>query len=173
MQDIKSVEPLMAIAVRQGVVMQAAEAEVILGYMEGTDHLLVADDDGNLFMHDLQGVDEEDEPYNIRDAVEFCSEVNDDLICEGYTADKPDENYLRELRKDGYILDILLEKARSVIPPRVRMFNVIIVEYLRKEVPVEAASWEEAKTKVEKAWQDGEYILDADDFAGVNFTLGS
>ena len=50
-----------------------------------------------------------------------------------------------------------------------REYNVTITETLKMTVTVEAESMEEAKQKVEAEWKDGEYILDADSFAGVEF----
>lgn len=44
-----------------------------------------------------------------------------------------------------------------------------ITETLEKVVEVEAASAECAEKMVAGAWFDGEYILDADCFAGANF----
>lgn len=63
----------------------------------------------------------------------------------------------------------LMEKAAVVIPPVIRRYNVVISECLKRVVTVEAASWEEAKAMVERAWKNEEYVLGADDFAGVSF----
>ena len=48
-------------------------------------------------------------------------------------------------------------------------FDVTIVETLRKKVTVEADSLEEAEQLVNDRWYAGDYILDADDFFGVEF----
>ena len=50
-------------------------------------------------------------------------------------------------------------------------FNVIITETLRKVVTVEAETAEDAKDKVDAAWHNSEYILEAEDFDGVEFTI--
>ena len=50
-------------------------------------------------------------------------------------------------------------------------YEVSIVETLKKTVTVEAESPEDAKYQVQKAWGKGEYILDADDFSGLEFEL--
>lgn len=50
-------------------------------------------------------------------------------------------------------------------------FNVIITETLRKVVTVEAETAEDAKDMVDAAWHNSEYILEAEDFAGVEFTV--
>lgn len=48
-------------------------------------------------------------------------------------------------------------------------FEVTITETLQKTVTVEAESREEAENQINKIWSDGEIILDADDFADVEF----
>ena len=50
-----------------------------------------------------------------------------------------------------------------------REYDVTITETLRKTVTVEAESMAEAEQKVEGEWKNGDYILDADDFVGVEF----
>ena len=77
-----------------------------------------------------------------------------------------------ELQKDELILGMMMERAKVALPPRTSTYDVVIIEYLKKAVPVEAASWEEAKMLVNEAWDNGTYVLTADDFAGVSFTLG-
>ena len=66
----------------------------------------------------------------------------------------------------------LPKSAVDVIPPVIHRYNVVIEERLNRVVPVEAASWEEAKSKVEQAWRNGEYVLTSDDIAGVAFNIG-
>lgn len=48
-------------------------------------------------------------------------------------------------------------------------FEVVITETLKKSVKVMADSLDEAQQKATDDWYKGEYILDADDFTGVNF----
>ena len=48
-------------------------------------------------------------------------------------------------------------------------FDVTIVETLRKKVTVKADSLEEAEQLVSDRWYAGDYILEADDFFGVEF----
>jgi len=50
-------------------------------------------------------------------------------------------------------------------------FNVIITETLRKVVTVEAETAEDAEEIVDAAWHNSEYILEAEDFDGVEFTI--
>lgn len=174
MKEIRTAEEMMAVATRQGVPFSFVEAEVVLGYMEGHDYCLLADDGFKMMLHDKQDGDkhEEDIPYTVRDVLEFCIEMNDELLTENSGKEDPDQAYLLDLRKDELILGGLMKRVAVVIPPVVRRYDVVIVEYLKKVVPTEAASWAEAESKVKRAWEDGEHILDADNFAGVTFTLG-
>ncbi len=48
-------------------------------------------------------------------------------------------------------------------------FDVTIVETLKMKVTVEAESREEAIQAVEDKWYKGDYVLDADNFVGVEF----
>lgn len=50
-----------------------------------------------------------------------------------------------------------------------REYDVTITETLKKTVTVEAESQSEAEQLVSDAWHNSEYILDADDFVGVEF----
>ncbi len=52
------------------------------------------------------------------------------------------------------------------------IYKVEIVEMLRRTVEVEAASYDEAERIVSGRWRDSEYVLDADDFDGVEFRVG-
>lgn len=48
-------------------------------------------------------------------------------------------------------------------------YKVLITETLQKAVIVEAASEREAHRRAMDAWKNGEYILDAECFQGVEF----
>ena len=48
-------------------------------------------------------------------------------------------------------------------------YKVEIMEILRHVVEVEAGNQKMAEQIVNDRWKDGEYILDADNFAGVEF----
>lgn len=173
MKEIRNASELVAVSVRQGVELKEIEAEVILGYMEGHDYTLLMSEDFTMMLHDIAGGEDNDNdmPYNIRQAVEFCQEMNEELLLDSSSKDDPDEEYLLDLRKDELILDSLMKRVEAVIPPTVQKYNVVIVEHLKKTVPVDAASWAEARMKVEDAWKSGDYVLTAEDFAGVSFTL--
>lgn len=102
----------------------------------------------------------------------ICQEMNRELLLEEAGKEGGDPDYFSELQKDELILGMMMERAKVALPPRTSTYDVVIVEYLKKVVPVEAASWEEAKMLVNEAWDNGTYVLTADDFAGVSFTLG-
>ena len=177
MTEIKKAEDLVAVAVRQGLQMNLVEADIVLGYMEGHGYALVFDEHYWVMLHDTEEEEKygytNDEPYSIRAAVEFCQEMNGELLQEASDKEQRNESYIRDLRKDEFILDGLMEKAAAVIPPVIRQYDIVILEHLKRVVHMEAASWEEAKSKVEQAWKAGEYVLSAEDFAGVSFNTGS
>lgn len=173
MKEIKKPEELVAVATRQGMEMNLTEAAVVLGYLEGHDYCLLMADDFTMTLHDLTegDISSNDMHYNIRQAVEFCQEMNDELLLENAAKDEPDEEYLLDLRKDELILDALMKRAKEVIPPVVSTYKVAIIERLKMVVTEQATSWEEAVMKVRDAWNKGEYVLGADDFTRVDFTL--
>ena len=49
-------------------------------------------------------------------------------------------------------------------------FEVAIIETLKRVVTVDADNTAEAEQTVSDNWRAGDYILDADDFTGVEFT---
>ena len=50
-----------------------------------------------------------------------------------------------------------------------KTYRVAVTEILRKTVLVEGGSAEEAHQRASDAWQNGEYILDGEDFDGAEF----
>ena len=50
-------------------------------------------------------------------------------------------------------------------------YAIKITETLTEVVIMEASSAQEAKDKVQVAWENGDYILDAEHFQGVTFTI--
>ncbi len=50
-------------------------------------------------------------------------------------------------------------------------YAIKITETLEEVVTVEAYSVQEAKDKVQTAWENGDYILDAEHFQGVTFSI--
>ena len=177
MTKIKKAEDLVAVSVRQGLQMNLVEADIILGYMEGHGFALMSDGQFQMKLHDTEEEEKygysTDQPYTIREVVEFCQEMNEELLMDASSEEPCNKSRVLDLRKDDFILSGLMERATAVIPPVIRRYNIIILEYLKRVVSVEAASWEEAKSKVEQAWKAGEYVLSAEDFAGVSFNTGS
>ena len=51
-----------------------------------------------------------------------------------------------------------------------KIYKVTITETLQKEVEIEANNDAEAEDICNRNWKDGEYILDADCFQGVDFS---
>lgn len=52
-----------------------------------------------------------------------------------------------------------------------KSYKVKITEILQKAVELEAESPEKARELAERKWDCGEYVLGAEDFVGVNFTV--
>ena len=50
-----------------------------------------------------------------------------------------------------------------------KTYRVLITEILQKAVVIDAHSEGEARQRAEDAWKNGEYILDADSFQGVEY----
>ena len=50
-------------------------------------------------------------------------------------------------------------------------YEVLVIEILRKKVPVTASSFEEAKQKVMDLYYDEEIVLSSDDFLEVIFEV--
>ena len=50
-------------------------------------------------------------------------------------------------------------------------YAIKITETLEEIVFIEASSEQEAKDKVEVAWKNGDYVLDAEHFQGVTFSI--
>lgn len=112
MDRISEAGEFVAAALKQGVILTTGEADMLLGYLEGHDYCLMVDDEGVTVRHDEQyGEDHsEDKPYTIQAVIEFCQEMNVDLIHENSSSIEPDEGYLAHLRKDEQVLDTLAER---------------------------------------------------------------
>lgn len=175
MKEIIEAKELIAVAARQGVQLEKVEADVLLGYMEGHDYCLMRNEEFGMMLHDKQDGEEHsgDIAYTIRDVVEFGKEMNEELLLEAESKEQPDAENLLDLKKDEIILAGILTRAEAAVPATIREYRVVIVEHLKKTVPVVAASWAEATIKVQEAWENGDHVLGAEHFAGVTFTLGS
>ena len=174
METVTKTLELMAAAAVQGVDMNDIEAAILIGYLEGHDYCLMMGGNRKLWLHDNQDgeKDDNDDAYTIRDVIELCKELCEEILLEEESRDTTQPDYIMELRKDGMILGQLLERAAAVIPPKEQGYKVVVVEHLRKVIPVNAVNWADAELKVSEAYDEGEIVLSADDFAGVTFSLG-
>ena len=137
MKKIELTEELIAAVARQGVTICGTEAEIVLAYIKVHGYELLTDDDYKLYLHDESAGEDNsyDEPQTVRDIVELCKELNEEMLLDSYSEESPDYDDQLELRKDTLILETLLTKAERVIPPTVRRYNVVIVEHRKKLVP--------------------------------------
>lgn len=170
MKVISDIGDMMATASRHGVPIGRAEAYIMLDILNDRDFELYVNNDFKMWLHDRQDGEsrDHDTEYTMRDVVELCSEINEEYMLE--TSDDKEKYF--SLLKDEHILYELSKRCEKVIPPTVREHKVIIIEHLKKVVSIEAASWEEAESIAKERWKNGDYILDADDFAGVMFSYG-
>lgn len=115
MDIVKTPELLIAIADESyGLKLKPIEAEIMLGYLEGSDFCLLHRFDDRLDcevlrIHDNQSTDEDsgEDVNNIWQVVEFCRHANEVILSEQEDLRNPPEEYVRDLRKDEAILDRL------------------------------------------------------------------
>lgn len=171
MTEICTNVELIAAAGRQGMTMSIVEAAIVMGYLEGHDYMLLRDDNFRMKLHDLQdGKDHsKDADYTIRDVIEFCVEMNSELLLEVESNDGPNSREAVDLGKDAYILGDMMQRAAEAVAPVSRKYSVAIVQTLKKTVQVEATSWAEAEEKTRLSLNNGDIILTMDDYAGVFF----
>ena len=174
MNSIQTTEELVASSARQGVTICGTEAEIVLSYVKVHGYELLADDDFKLYLHDESEGENHggDSEQTIRDIVELCKELNEEMLMDSYSEESPDYDDQLELRKDTLILETLLTKAERVIPPTVRRYNVVIVEHRKKLVPVLAASWAEAKERVREMWENRGVVIGQSNFSGIMISSG-
>ena len=122
-----------------------------------------------VFLHFITG---DDSAETVRDIVELCKELNEEMLLDSYSTQEQDADDQLELRKDTLILETLLAKAEKVIPPTVRRYDVVVIEHRKKLVPTLAASWAEAEAKVREMWENGEVVIGQSDFAGIMISSG-
>lgn len=123
MDIVKTPELLIAIADEScGLKLKPIEAEIMLGYLEGSDFcLLHRFDDGLgckvLRIHDNQSTDEDsgEDVNKIWQVVEFCHHANEVILSEQEDLRNPPEEYVRNLRKDEAILDRLRRASADAI----------------------------------------------------------
>lgn len=106
----KTAEELIVVARKQGVELDTGEAEMLLGYLEGHDYCLMTDNKGSTVRHDEQygNNNRGDVPYTVQDTIEFCQEMNDELM---QSQDEVDEEYRLQLRADEQTLTSLMERV--------------------------------------------------------------
>ena len=174
MKKIELTEELIATAARQGVTICGTEAEIVLAYIKVQGYELLTDDDYKLYLHDESAGEDNsyDEPQTVRDIVELCKELNEEMLLDSYSTQEQDADDQLELRKDTLVLETLLAKAEKVIPPTVRRYDVVVIEHRKKLVPVLAASWAEAEARVREMWENGEVVIGQSDFAGIMISSG-
>lgn len=174
MKKIELTEELIATAARQGVTICGTEAEIVLAYIKVHGYELLTDDDYKLYLHDESAGEDNsyDEPQTVRDIVELCKELNEEMLLDSYSTQEQDADDQLELRKDTLVLETLLAKAEKVIPPTVRRYDVVVIEHRKKLVPVLAASWAEAEARVREMWENGEVVIGQSDFAGIMISSG-
>lgn len=174
MKKIELTEELIAAVARQGVTICGTEAEIVLAYIKVHGYELLTDDDYKLYLHDESAGEDHshDEAQTVRDIVELCKELNEEMLVDSYSEENPDADDQFELRKDTLILESMLERAQQVIPPTIRRYDVVIVEHRKKLVPVLAASWAEAEARVREMWENGEVVIGQSDFAGILISSG-
>ena len=169
MKKIELTEELIAAVARQGVTICGTEAEIVLAYIKVHGYELLTDDDYKLYLHDESAGEDNsyDEPQTVRDIVELCKELNEEMLLDSYSTQEQDADDQLELRKDTLVLETLLAKAEKVIPPTVRRYDVVVIEHRKKLVPVLAASWAEAEERVRVMWNTGAGAFGRDNFHGL------
>lgn len=174
-KKIETQEGLVASAARQGVTICGTEAEIVLAYIKVHGYELLTDDDYKLYLHDESAGEDNshDEPQTVRDIVELCKELNEEMLLDSYSEESPDYDDQLELRKDTLILETTLERAQQVISPTIRRYDVVVVEHRKKVVPTLAASWAEAEARVREMWENGEVVIEQRDFAGITLSGGA
>lgn len=174
MKMVDSTLELRAVSGCQGVNLNDTEAAILLGYLGGNDYCLLMDDNRKIWLHDNQEgeKDDNDTPYTIRDVIEFCKELNGEILLNEESRDTTQPEYIMDLRKDEMLLDLMMERATKAIQPEPREYKIVVVEHHRKIVSVKAENWPDAELKVREAYEKGEISFDASDFAGVSFSLG-
>lgn len=123
MDIVKTPELLIAIADESyGLKLKPIEAEIMLGYLEGSDFSLLHRFDDRLDcevlrIHDNHSTDEDsgEDVNKIWQVVEFCRHANEVILSEQEDLRNPPEEYVRDLRKDEAILDRLYGASANAI----------------------------------------------------------
>lgn len=124
MDIVKTPELLIAIADESyGLKLKPVEAEIMLGYLEGSDFCLLHRFDDRLDcevlrIHDNQSTDEDsgEIAYKIAQVMEFCQRCNAAILSEQENLRNSTDEYVRELRKDEALLNRLVAAAWLAVP---------------------------------------------------------
>lgn len=116
---ISKPERLVQIAAESyGIKLEQTEAEIILGYLEGSDFCLLSNWDckakcDGLYIHDNQDTDENsgDEVFKFLDVVDFCQFANCEILAEQDGLRNPPADYVSILKRDDVILQRLCERC--------------------------------------------------------------
>lgn len=105
-----------------GMKLELVEAEMLLGYLEGSDFCLLFEFNCDyhcevLRIHDNHSTDEDsgEDVNKIWLVVEFCRHANEVILSEQEDLRNPPEEYVRDLRKDEAILDRLYGASANAI----------------------------------------------------------
>lgn len=164
-------EQLIALFSIKGYRLMRDEAQIILGYLDGHAYSVLFEEH-NLWLKDVNEPDGHEEACEPEDIVDFCVEQNAKLITTAENDDEDDnELYLNGLKEDEQAIDCVAQRIMRINKHRQPIeYDVRITETLSRVVKVRAESAVEAEETVEDLWKDGEWVLDADDFADVSFT---
>ena len=115
MTELTKAEDLIFAADKQGIQMGLTAADTILGYMEGHDYMLMVDQNHQTKRHDQQDGEDHgrDEEYSVKDALQFCLDMAEDLLEETENADESDAAYIAQLEKNCAILSDVLYGSKS------------------------------------------------------------
>lgn len=124
MDIVKSPEFLIRIADdTYGMKLELVEAEMLLGYLEGSDFCLLFEFNCDyhcevLRIHDNQSADEDSGEivYKIAQVMEFCQRCNAAILSEQENLRNSPDEYVHELRKDEALLNRLVAAAWHAVP---------------------------------------------------------
>lgn len=124
MDTVKSPEFLIRIADdTYGMKLEPIEAEMLLGYLEGSDFCLLFEFNCDyhcevLRIHDNQSTDEDSGEivYKIAQVMEFCQRCNAAILSEQENLRNSPDEYVRELLKDEALLNRLVAAAWHAVP---------------------------------------------------------
>ena len=102
-----------------GMKLEPVEAEMLLGYLEGSDFCLLFEFNCEVLrIHDNQSTNEDSGEivYKIAQVIEFCQRCNAAILSEQENLRNSPDEYVRELRKDEALLNRLVAAAWRAVP---------------------------------------------------------